>query len=76
MSTDPELHALIDKADELLVRCERSLMRVQDKRREVELLERVFGGIDFLRPQPSLLAPLPHFRDRSTDISTGYTGVE
>jgi hypothetical protein len=57
MSTDPELHALIDQADELLVRCERSLMRVEDKRREVELLEGVFGGIDFLRPQPSLLVP-------------------
>lgn len=57
MSTDPELHALIDKADELLVRCERSLMQVEDRRREVEVLEGAFRGIDFLSPPPSLLTP-------------------
>ena len=32
-------------------------MRVEDKRREVALLEGVFRGIDFLSPQPSLLTP-------------------
>jgi hypothetical protein len=57
MSTDPELHALIDKADELLVRCERSLVRVEDRRREVELLEGVFQGLDFRSPEPTLLTP-------------------
>ena len=57
MSTDPELHALIDKADELLVRCEQDLMQVEDHRQEVEMLDRAFQRIDFFAPRPSLLAP-------------------
>ena len=54
---EPELHALIDKADALLVRCEQDLMKVEDHRRGVDALDRAFGRIDFTEPTPSLLQP-------------------
>ena len=70
MSADPELHALIDKADELLLHCEESLMQVEGRRREVDLLESVFRGIDFQGSQPSLLMPgeLDEYRTAVTTV--------
>lgn len=57
MIANPELDALIDKADELLVRCERRLMQVEDRRRDVESMDGAFRSIDLKHSAPSLLAP-------------------
>jgi hypothetical protein len=70
MSTDPELHALIDKADELLVRCERDLVQAENRGQDVEMLERTFQRIDFTAETASLLAP-----DEVEEYRTAVTAV-